>query len=383
MASSLIRNVPLSPAVTGALLYALTKAPDQYRQPLLKKLREYLSPQNLARAKTTLKWLFAFGLARNLHIWLSDIAQNNFRLRSERHKYDWPNEVAVVTGAASGFGALIAKGLAAKGINVMAVDVKDGLPEDMKNNSKIHYYKCDLTQRQKVMDLAAQIRKEHGDASILVNNAGVCFQHTVLDASEKALNSLYDVNILSHYWTLQAFLPSMIERKKGHVLATASMASFISAPGLVPYCNTKAAVLSLHDGLKQEVRVMYQAPEIKFSVVHPTYANTPMAQPFSQELKDKKVFVSPSLIPPPPRETHSHTTILTRISTPQVLDPNTVANAVVNQILSGKSRQIVLGGGTSWLAGLKAWPHWFAQALIRLSDGAMYHIEKGVERTGG
>ena len=76
----------------------------------------------------------------------------------------------------------------------------------------------------------------------------------------------------------------MIKNKKGHVVATASMASFISPPGLIPYCNTKAAVLSLHDGLQQELRVMYDAPEIKFSVVHPTYAATPMIQPFRDEL---------------------------------------------------------------------------------------------------
>ena len=83
----------------------------------------------------------------------------------------------------------------------------------------------------------------------------------------------------------------MIKNKKGHVVATASMASFLSPPGLIPYCNTKAAVLSLHDGLQQEVRVMYKCPEIKFSVVHPTFAATPMVQPFLNELKAAKAFV--------------------------------------------------------------------------------------------
>src|ERR1700761_3859 len=106
MATSFVRNVPLSPAVTGALLYALTKSPEKYRQQILQRLSQHLSQTSITRAITTLKWLFAVGLARNLHIWLSDLAQNNFRIRSERCKYDWPKEVAVVTGAASGFGAL-------------------------------------------------------------------------------------------------------------------------------------------------------------------------------------------------------------------------------------------------------------------------------------
>lgn len=168
-----IKNIPFSPAVTGALLYALTKAPEKYRAQLLERLGRYLSRRNIDRTITGLKWLFALGLARNVHVFLSEVAQNNFRIRSERHRYVWDREVAVVTGAASGFGALMAKGLAAKGINVMAVDIRDELPEDMRNNKKIHYHKVDVTDRKAVMKLAQDIQKDHGDVSILLNNAGV------------------------------------------------------------------------------------------------------------------------------------------------------------------------------------------------------------------
>lgn len=286
-----IRNVPLSPAVTGALLFALTKAPERLRQPLLQKLGEYASASTIARAITALKWLCALGVARNLHIWLSNIAQNNFRLRSEKHRYNWPNEVAVVTGSASGFGALIAKGLAAKGINVMGVDIRPEAPEDIKANPRIHYYQCDITDRAKVMELAEKIRSQYGDPSILVNNAGVCYVHSILNASEKAINQTFDVNIISHYWTLQAFLPAMIENKKGHVVSLASIASFTSPPGLIPYANTKAAVLGLHEGLMQETRAVYKAPEIKFTSVHPTFAKTPLAAPFMHVLESSKAFV--------------------------------------------------------------------------------------------
>lgn len=253
-AGSIIKNIPLSPAVTGAALYALTRAPEQYRQPLLQKLAQYLSPKAIARAITTLKWLLALGLARNVHLFLSDIAQNNFRLRSEKHRYDWPREVVVVTGAASGFGKLMALGFAAKGLNVMAVDIVDELPADMQKVNKISYYKCDLRDRDAVMELQQKISHEHGDPSVVINNAGVAYEHSALDASEKAINNMYGVNVIAHYWTLQAFMPAMIKKDKGHVVTIASMASFLSMPGLVPYCNTKAAVLSLHEGMKHEMR---------------------------------------------------------------------------------------------------------------------------------
>ena len=157
-----IKNIPFSPAVTGALLYTLTKAPEKYRNQILERIGRYLSRKNIDRIITSLKWLFALGLARNVHVFLSEIAQNNFRIRSERHRYVWDREVAVVTGAASGFGALMAKGFAARGINVMAVDIRDELPEDMKSIKKIRYHKCDVTDREAVMDLAQEIQKDHG-----------------------------------------------------------------------------------------------------------------------------------------------------------------------------------------------------------------------------
>ena len=168
-----IKTLALSPAITGTLLYALTKAPEQYRARILEVVKKYVSSKNLERAVTTLKWLFALGLARNVHVFLSEIAQNNFRLRSERHRYVWDREVIVVTGAASGFGALMAKSFASRGLNVMAVDIRDELPVDMKDIKKIHYFKCDLQDRQAVLDLAQDIQKDHGDVSILINNAGV------------------------------------------------------------------------------------------------------------------------------------------------------------------------------------------------------------------
>ena len=170
--ASVIKNAPFSPAITGALLFALTRAPDNVRQPLLQRLRQYLSGNSIARIITTLKWLFALGLVRNVNTAFSEIAQNNFRLRSEKSKYDWPNEIAVITGATGGFGSLMSKGLAAKGVKIMAVDITEDMPQHMKEHQQISYYRCDITDPEAVKDLASRIREEHGNPSILINNAG-------------------------------------------------------------------------------------------------------------------------------------------------------------------------------------------------------------------
>ena len=64
----------------------------------------------------------------------------------------------------------------------------------------------------------------------------------------------------------------------------------------------------------------------------------------------------------------------------QIIDPNIVANAVVDQIISGRGRQIILGAEVGWLNGIRAWPHWLAQALIMSQDGAVDIAQIGEER---
>lgn len=98
----------------------------------------------------------------------------------------------------------------------------------------------------------------------------------------------------------------------------------------------------------------YSAPSIKFTSVHPTYAATPLLEPFANELKPKNTFV---------------------------LNPQVVADAVVQQVLSGKGKQIILGGDTGWLSGLRAWPHWLGQGLLQSMDSQLPRLaELGTEK---
>jgi hypothetical protein len=228
--AALIKYTVFNPVITGPLLYIFTAAPKDIQQPVLDALRPYVSDTVLGRTVVALKWLFALGLIPVVNNFLSELAQNNFRWKSEQHRYDWPKEIAVVTGAGSGFGRLISEGFAAEGIRVMALDIHDSLPADMQPNKKIHYYKCDVTSVEAVNKTADAIRSEHGNPSILINNAGVAFEGNILQATPEKVRRIFDVNTISHYFTVNAFLPSMISQKKGHVVTIASMASFLSGP---------------------------------------------------------------------------------------------------------------------------------------------------------
>lgn len=108
--------------------------------------------------------------------------------------------------------------------------------------------------------------------------------------------------------------------------------------GIVHYSMTKSAAQAFHEGLAAELRNHERGlgvPEIKLTCVHPTWAATPMTEAFRDKL-------------------------------PALLEPQTVADAVVKQVLSGRGKQIILGGGVGWIAGIRAWPSWLSGGLTIL-----------------
>lgn len=114
--------------------------------------------------------------------------------------------------------------------------------------SNITFYRCDLTSSSAIHETADAIRRDLGDPSILVNNAGMAKVNKLLELDDDFLERIFKVNIISHFILIKEFLPRMLKQKKGHIVAIASVGSYMSGPPLVDYCATKAAVLALHEG---------------------------------------------------------------------------------------------------------------------------------------
>jgi len=179
---------------------------------------------------------------------LNNLALNHWHLTSQGSPYAFSNnkELAIVTGGSSGFGKLIALGLAPHA-KVIVLDITD-LPTELLSSPNISFRKCDLTSPQDVQDVAVAIKEAHGTPSILINNAGIATSHTILDTSDEWLEKIFRVNIMSHFALIREFLPGMLAMKKGHVVTVASMAAYASTANLVDYSTTKSAALALHNG---------------------------------------------------------------------------------------------------------------------------------------
>ncbi|KAI5209922.1 NAD(P)-binding protein [Aureobasidium subglaciale] len=348
--TSLLKAAPFSPVVTGAaLLVLLGKGPESIQRPVYDYLHQILKPHNIGRLITTLKWLFAYGLIKSVNEALNQLCRNNFSLRSSKADWDWDNEIAVVTGGSSGFGALFTKDLSAKGIHVVAMDVNP-LPKHLENNPKISFFKCDVTDPEAVNKIAEEVRSKVGHPSILINNAGIGGQRTILKTTPAQLQKLMGVNLLSHYYLVQAFLPNMIANKKGHVVSIASIASFVAAPGIVDYSCSKAAVLAFNEGLGAELRSIYRCPEIKTTAVHPFFADTPIIAAGKAELQKAGA---------------------------KILDPQDVSDAVVDQILNARGGQILLSNGFGpALRALRGLPWWLQESFRRITERDNSHYDK-------
>lgn len=177
-------------------------------------------------------------------------------------KYNQPKclagEVVLVTGGGGGLGRLLAMRLAKLKAIVVLWDVNmKGVDETVKLvetiGEKAYGYKCDLSNKDDVYRVAALTKKEVGEVSILINNAGVVSGKFFLDTPDHLIQRTFDVNILSHFWTTKAFLPNMLERDHGHIVTIASMAGYVGINKLVDYCASKYAAVGFDESLRIEL----------------------------------------------------------------------------------------------------------------------------------
>ncbi|KAH7412180.1 hypothetical protein DE146DRAFT_674521 [Phaeosphaeria sp. MPI-PUGE-AT-0046c] len=347
LVSSSIGQVAFNPLVSAALLWALTKGPVGLRNRLVANIGILRDPKRLAQIVKALKVCLALGVTSIVNRQLNDVALNAGRWTSEKKRWKWEEEVAVVTGGSSGIGELIVKGLVGNGVKVAVLDVND-LPASLQGYAHIKFFKCDITDPSAVYTTAETIKSSLGNPTILINNAGVLQTHTVLNTPDAYLRKIFDVNVLSNWYTSKAFLPSMISANKGHIVTIASTASYLGVAGLADYTASKAAILSFHETLRQELKVNYSAPNVLTTSVHPGWVRTPLIDPVVEELKRGGA---------------------------KVLEPQDVADAVVRQVWSCRSGQVFLPKGAERVSALRGWPNWMQQ---KAQDGVAATIRGSV-----
>jgi NAD(P)-dependent dehydrogenase (short-subunit alcohol dehydrogenase family) len=202
------------------------------------------------------------------------------------HSSEFKGKNAIVTGAGSGIGRELALQLADMGCHVTVTDIVkervDNMVEELERKGvNARGYTLDHADLDQVGQMAADYLADWKTVDILCCNAGVGAGGFLDELTLKDWEWVMGVNFWGTVYMIQLFVPSMIERKQGMILLTASGAGLIGIPGMAPYCASKHAVAGLGESLRGE---LYRN-NIRVSVLCPGIINTNI-------VKDGKIFFS-------------------------------------------------------------------------------------------
>lgn len=185
---------------------------------------------------------------------------------------DLRNRVAVITGAASGIGAACARAFAKQGAKVIVVDINANGARTIAKEIGGVAIPCNIAKEAEVDALVAQTQRDVGPIDMFFNNAGVATGGNPLTTPIDVWNEQWQINLMSHVYAVRAVLPGMLERGRGYLLHTASMAGILTSQGNATYAVTKHAVV----GLAEWLAITYHDKGIRVSLLAPLGVRTPM-----------------------------------------------------------------------------------------------------------
>ncbi len=185
--------------------------------------------------------------------------------------------VAVVTGASSGIGRSLALELARDGydlgLTARRLDRLESLAAAIRvTGVRAECVAADAARRDETHEAMRTLAARLGPVHLLVANAGVAHGTDALEPDADPLEAEFRVNVLGAFYAIEAVVPSMRERRAGHVVAMSSLAGYRGLPGAAGYCATKAALTRLIEGLRPD----WARVGIRTTIVHPGYVRSEM-----------------------------------------------------------------------------------------------------------
>jgi NAD(P)-dependent dehydrogenase (short-subunit alcohol dehydrogenase family) len=160
-----------------------------------------------------------------------------------------------ITGVSTGLGRAFAMGALSAGHTVVGTLRK---PDDIAafeglTPERAHGVLLDVTDDGAVFDTVADVERNFGPIDVAIANAGYGLEGIFEETPLSQLREQFDTNVFGAAATLQAVLPSMRARRRGHLMAVTSMGGLMTVPGLSAYCASKYALEGLLESIGKEV----------------------------------------------------------------------------------------------------------------------------------
>jgi len=193
-------------------------------------------------------------------------------------------KVALVTGASRGIGKAIALDLAAQGATVIGTATSDAGAENisayLKEAGATGAGKClNVTNADMIPEVLAEITKEFGVPTILVNNAGITRDNLLMRMKEDEWDDIMQTNLTSVFRTSKACLRGMMKAKGGRIINIASVVGVMGNAGQTNYAAAKAGIIGFSKSLAREVG----ARNITVNTIAPGFIDTDMTKALPEE----------------------------------------------------------------------------------------------------
>ena len=195
----------------------------------------------------------------------------------------YKDQVAVITGAASGLGLAIASKLSKEGVRLALLDfdrkklqeIASEMPTDTQT------YVLDITAETEVKQTMEKINTYFGAIDILVNSAGITGQTNLKSHESQTddVRKVFEVNFFGSYYTSKHILPYMLEKNYGRILHIASIAGKEGNAGMIAYSSSKAAVIGMTKVQGKE----YAETGITINALAPAVIYTSMVEAMPKE----------------------------------------------------------------------------------------------------
>ncbi len=184
------------------------------------------------------------------------------------------NKTIIITGAARGIGAAMARCFYKKGAKLILGDIDSGGVEAIAKSVDGFGIYCDVTKETDIQKLVSLANEKFGPVDIFISNAGIAFGEGAhaASASNQQWQTSWEIHVMAHVYASRAVLPSMIERGEGYLVQIASAAGLLNQIGDAAYSTTKHAAI----GFAEALAITHGKQGIKVSVVCPQYVATQM-----------------------------------------------------------------------------------------------------------
>ena len=187
------------------------------------------------------------------------------------------DQVAIITGASTGIGSELVKQLAGQGARVGLVSRRREMLAEMVSNIEksggvAACAAADVANRAATVAAIHELAGKLGPVDLLVANAGIGTPTQLDPMNVEDIEKMIRVNLLGVVYSIEAVLPEMLRRQRGHIAAVSSMGAYKGLPGESAYCASKAGVNAYMEGLRIELR----KHDIAVTTICPGFVHTPM-----------------------------------------------------------------------------------------------------------